>query len=39
MNSIIHLILIDKIENKTIINDNGLSSCIEVAGKYNLLIK
>ena len=39
MNSIIHLILIDKIENKTIINDNGLSSCIEVAGKHNLLIK
>ncbi len=39
MNSIINLILIDKIENQTIINDNGSSSCIEVAGKYNLLIK
>jgi hypothetical protein len=39
MNSIINLILVDKIENQTIVNDNGSSACIEVAGQYNLLIK
>lgn len=39
MNSKINLVLIDKKNNKSIINDIGSSSCIEVAGNYSLLLK
>ena len=39
MNSKINLVLIDKKNNKSIIDDIGSSSCIEVAGNYSLLLK
>ena len=39
MNSKINLVLIDKKRNKSIIDDIGSSSCIEVAGNYSLLLK
>ena len=39
MSSIINLILVDKINNQTIIKDFGSSACVEVAGQYNLLVK
>jgi len=38
MNSIIELVLVDKKNNQTIIKDKGSSACVEVAGKYDLLI-
>ena len=39
MNAEIHVVLFNKKNNNKILDDTGLSAGIEVAGKYELLLK